>query len=97
MQRFRDKAGAHADDLRQYFEAKMYLFESKDKIITALDAFFGLAVHLLALQDERLPTLDSETEALLLDLELSWPDKSLNRTWLRQMKLTQPGPYRRLF
>jgi hypothetical protein len=97
MKSFRDQAGAHGDRLGKYISAKLGLFQHSAAVLDALHAFFGLSICLTKRQFKEQPQLDSQVEAVLLDMELCSPWGSFNRKWLKEMHLIQRGNYSKIF
>lgn len=97
MKEYRDKAGAHGDDIQKYLDAKFRLQRERELVLASLDAFLRLSIRLTSKQEKENPTLDSEIEAVLLDVELGFSKGSFNRRWLRQMRLIPAGPFTRRF
>jgi len=73
MKRYRDQGGAHGDDAPKYLAAKLRLIAQREIVLDALFAFQRLSVLLLKRQPKEVPELQSDTEAVLLDVELKFP------------------------
>ena len=97
MKEYRDRAGAHGDAVEKYFPAKVRLFRERDRILVALDAFLRLSILLTKKQMKENPSLESEIEAVLLDVELRFSEGCFNRRWLREMQLIPTGRYSKRF
>ncbi|MBB5058575.1 hypothetical protein HDF16_003289 [Granulicella aggregans] len=93
MKQYRDRAGAHGDKAPKYFAAKISLFGKRDVVLNAMNTFLRLSVLLLKRQPEEVPELNSQVESVLLDIELTFPNGSFNRTWLKQMHLIEAGNF----
>ncbi len=97
MKHYRDKAGAHGDEVEKYFAAKFRLMREREKVLASLDAFLRLSIRLTKKQPEENPGFESEIESVLLDVELRFSEGSFNRRWLREMQLIPSGNYTKRF
>ncbi len=97
MKHYRDRAGAHGDEVEKYFAAKLQLMRERDRVLASLDTFLRLSIRLTRKQPRENPGLESEIEAVLLDVELGFSEGSFNRRWLREMQLVPTGRYNKRF
>ena len=96
MKPYRDQPGAPGARGENYFAGKLGLFRESRKVLTASQAFYGVSICLLNRQASEHPSLASEIEAVLLDVELAQTG-AFNRRWLREMHLIESGSYTRNF
>ena len=95
---FRDNVAFHSAKPKKYFDVRLSMHTEKSRVVKALDAFVSLQACLTRRESKELSDFVTETENLLLDMEL---DPGCNippeREWFKKRLILPRGNFRKMF